>query len=66
MNFAAPNTMLLAIGSHTQLAVELNDAMAADAAAQARYLATYGEPWAPLPTPCSPVHTTTSLAATCR
>lgn len=46
-----PNTMLIAQGSHTELAVELNAAMAANWGARHLYLATWGVRWEPLPTP---------------
>lgn len=46
-----PNTMLLAAGSHTQLAVELNATMAANWGLRHAYLVTWGVAWSPLPTP---------------
>ena len=44
-------TAVLALGSHTQLAIELNAAMAADVIARLDYLFEYGTSWQPLPTP---------------
>lgn len=50
LHLAGPTpTIVLAQGSHTALAVELNVAMALNPAAQAAYLAIYGEAWEPLP-----------------
>lgn len=44
-------TCILAEGSHTSLAVELNAAMEANWGARHLYLCTYGVAWSPLPTP---------------
>lgn len=46
-----PNTMLLAKGSYTSLAMSLNWAMELDPAAQLAYREVWGIDWEPLPTP---------------
>lgn len=45
------DTMLLASGSHTHLAVEINAAMAANWGLRHAYLVQWGVRWEPLPTP---------------
>lgn len=47
--YAANLTWVAAQDSHTELAAQLNLAMAHDLAAQAAYLATWGVEWMPLP-----------------
>lgn len=56
-------TCILALGSHTALAIELNTAMACNPMARWDYLFETGECWTDLPTPGSPVDALTALAS---